>query len=107
MEKIWSDDAWNEYIYWQKQDKKTFKRINALIKSIEREGVMEGIGKPESLKYRNGYSRRIDETNRLVYDVVDGKLLILCKLRSLFHNLIRLRVGAAPIRAFRIPRPAC
>ena len=80
MEKIWSDDAWNEYIYWQKQDKKTLKRINALIKSIEREGVMEGIGKPESLKYRNGYSRRIDETNRLVYDVVDGKLLIVsCK----------------------------
>ena len=80
MEKIWSDDAWDDYLYWQTQDKKTLKRINALIKSIERDGIMEGIGKPEPLKYRPGYSRRIDETNRLVYDVEDGKLLIVsCK----------------------------
>ena len=80
MEKIWSDEAWEEYIYWQTQDKKTLKRVNALIKSIEREGIMEGIGKPEALKHRKGYSRRIDEKNRLVYDVVDGKILIVsCK----------------------------
>lgn len=80
MEKIWSDNAWEEYLYWQTQDKKTLKRINALIKSIERDGTMGGIGKPEPLRYRNGYSRRIDETNRLVYDVVDGKLhIVSCK----------------------------
>ena len=53
MEKIWSDDAWDDYLFWQGQDKKTLKRINALIKSIERDGVMEGIGKPEPLKYRD------------------------------------------------------
>lgn len=80
MEKIWSDDAWEEYLYWQTQDKKTLKRVNALIKSIERDGVMAGIGKPEPLKYRDGYSRRIDEKNRLVYDVKNGMLLIVsCK----------------------------
>ena len=76
MDKVWSDDAWDDYIYWQEQDKKTLKRINALIKSIERDGVMQGIGKPEPLKYRNGYSRRIDDQNRIVYDVINNKLLI-------------------------------
>ena len=45
-EKIWSDDAWEDYLYWQSQDKKTLKRINQLIKDIERNGCMEGIGKP-------------------------------------------------------------
>ena len=80
MEKIWSDDAWDEYLYWQMQDKKTLKRINALIKSIEREGAMEGIGKPEPLKHRKGYSRRIDDLNRLVYDIENGKLnIVSCK----------------------------
>ena len=74
MNKIWADEAWEEYLYWQGQDKKTLKRINSLIKSIERDGVCQGIGKPESLKYRKGYSRRIDDQNRLVYDVVDGKI---------------------------------
>ena len=48
-EKIWSDDAWEDYLYWQTQDKKTIKRINQLIKDIERNGCMEGIGKPEPL----------------------------------------------------------
>ena len=76
MEKIWSDEAWEDYLYWQNQDKKTLKRINALVKSVEREGVMDGIGKPEPLRYRKGYSRRIDDANRLVYDVVDGKIYI-------------------------------
>ena len=48
-EKIWSDDAWEDYLYWQSQDKKTIRRINQLIKDIERNGCMEGIGKPEPL----------------------------------------------------------
>lgn len=72
MNKLWSDRSWDDYLYWQTQDKKTLKKINELVKNIERNGVSEGIGKPEPLKYRKGWSRRIDEKNRLVYDV-DGK----------------------------------
>lgn len=77
MEKIWADDAWDEYLYWQTQDKKTLKKINELIKSVERDGPMKGLGKPEPLKYRDGYSRHIDDKNRLVYDVKDGKIYII------------------------------
>lgn len=77
MNKLWSDRAWDDYLYWQTQDKKTLKKINELVKDIERNGVACGIGKPEPLKYRKGWSRRIDEKNRLVYDVdSSGNLLI-------------------------------
>lgn len=75
MNKIWSDISWDEYLYWQ-QDKKTLKKINALIKDIERNGNLEGIGKPEPLRYRPGYSRRIDQYNRLVYDTDEENLFI-------------------------------
>ena len=76
MNKIWSDEAWEDYLFWQSQDKKTLKKINELIKDIERNGAVKGTGKPEPLKYRPGYSRRIDGKNRLVYDIRDGVLLI-------------------------------
>ena len=46
MEKRWGDEAWDEYLYWQMQDKKVLRKINDLIKSIERDGAMRGIGKP-------------------------------------------------------------
>jgi toxin YoeB len=65
-------DAWDQYLEWQEKDKKNFARINALIKDIRRNGMMRGIGKPEALKRRKAYSRRIDEYNRLVY-AGDGK----------------------------------
>jgi addiction module toxin, txe/yoeB family len=70
MKKIWFDEAWEDYIYWQNQDKKTIRRINSLIKVIER-NKFEGIGKSEPLKGDlNGFwSRRIDDTNRLVYRI--------------------------------------
>jgi len=62
--------AWYEYTGWQLEDKKTLKRINSLIKDIERNGNT-GIGKPEPLKNFNGYwSRRIDDANRLVYRII-------------------------------------
>lgn len=64
-----AEDAWEEYLYWQTQDRKTLKKINTLSADIQRNGVMQGTGKPEPLKYRPGYSRRIDEQNRLVYDI--------------------------------------
>ena len=50
MNKIWSDRAWEKYLYWQLQDKKTLKKINELIKDIERNGISSGLGKPEPLK---------------------------------------------------------
>ena len=77
MNKLWTDDGWADYLYWQSQDKKTLKRINELIKDIERNGALNGIGKPEALKYRKGFSRRIDETNRLVYAIENGVLWII------------------------------
>jgi toxin YoeB len=76
--KSWSDDAWEDYLYWQTQDRKTLKRINQLIKDIDR-NAYTGIGKPESLKheYQGCWSRRIDEVNRLIYRIKSGRLEIL------------------------------
>jgi toxin YoeB len=70
-------NAWEDYLYWQKFDKKIVKRINGLIKEIQRT-PFEGIGKPEPLKYDlAGYwSRRIDHEHRLVYQAIDNQLLI-------------------------------
>ena len=72
-----SDDAWDDYLYWQEQDKKILKKINKLIKEIKRE-PFEGIGDPEPLKYNwSGYwSRRITIEHRLVYKIVDEEILI-------------------------------
>lgn len=84
MKKIWFDEAWEEYLYWQTQDKKTIKRINALLKDIER-GHFDGIGKPEPLKgdYSGFWSRRIDDSNRLIYRINDGVLEVLsCNPKS-------------------------
>lgn len=74
----WTDEAWDDYVYWQTQDKKTLKRINKLINDVKR-SPFEGIGKPEPLKENlSGFwSRRIDDTNRLVYAVDDHAITIL------------------------------
>ena len=71
-------DAWEDYIYWQTQDKKTLRRINDLIKACQRT-PFEGLGKPEPLKENlSGFwSRRIDDTNRLVYEVSDSDISII------------------------------
>ena len=70
-------DAWNAYLYWHEQDKKTLKRLNLLITACARE-PFAGIGKPEALRGDlSGYwSRRIDEANRLVYRADDSELVI-------------------------------
>lgn len=81
MIKSWDDCAWEDYVYWQTQDKKTLKRINLLLRDIERNGH-NGMGKPEPLKHElQGYwSRRIDDANRLVYKIEDGIIKIIqCK----------------------------
>jgi len=74
----WTDEAWSDYLYWQTQDKKTLKRINKLITDVKRSSF-EGIGKPEPLKENlSGFwSRRIDDTNRLVYAVDQTAIMIL------------------------------
>lgn len=76
MIKAWTDVAWEDYVWWQTQDKKTLRRINKLIKEIDR-NPFEGLGKPEPLKFDLSglWSRRIDQTNRLVYEVTDDTVL--------------------------------
>lgn len=77
MRLSWDDEAWEDYLYWQRQDKKTLKRINMLIKDIQR-SPYEGIGKPEPLKENLSgmWSRRIDDTNRIVYYEKYGIIII-------------------------------
>jgi len=74
----WGSKAWQDYLYWQSQDKKTLKRINRLIQDTLSD-PFEGIGKPEPLKENLSglWSRRIDETNRLVYAIDDDYLTII------------------------------
>jgi toxin YoeB len=77
MDKIWSDGAWEDYLYWQTQDKKTLRRVNQLLLDIDRNGH-KGIGKPEPLKHskQSYWSRRIDDVNRLVYRIVESRIEI-------------------------------
>jgi toxin YoeB len=67
MKVSFAEDAFTEYIEWQSEDKKTLYKINKLIKDIQRNGFLKGLGKPEALKHKKAFSREIDETNRLVY----------------------------------------
>lgn len=69
--------AWDDYLYWQKTDRKLLKKINTLIKDVQR-APFEGIGKPESLKHElTGYwSRRINSEHRLVYKIIDEMIII-------------------------------
>ena len=77
----WTEESWSDYLYWQTQDKKTLKRINRLIEAVKRQ-PFEGIGKPEPLKENlSGFwSRRIDDTHRLIYAITDEYItLISCR----------------------------
>ncbi len=78
MKLLWTEDAWEDYCRWQKEDKKTIKRINNLIKDIQR-NPFAGIGKPEQLKENLSglWSRRIDDANRIVYRISDIAIEIL------------------------------
>ena len=77
MNKIWADEVWEDYLYWQTQDRKTLRRINELIRDCERD-PFQGVGKPELLKHDHAgwWSRKIDEKNRFIYRVKDGRLEI-------------------------------
>jgi len=78
MKLVFSENAWEDYLYWLKTDKKTLDRINKLIKETNRE-PFEGIGKPEPLKgdFSGWWSRRIDDTHRIVYRIKDGAVEII------------------------------
>ena len=86
MNKIWSDKAWDDYLSWQTVDKKTLKRINELIKDIERNGLSGGIGKPEPLKHRKAWSRRINHANRLIYNFDENKNLLIIACRGHYED---------------------
>ena len=77
MKLLWDDRAWDDYIYWQNQDKKTLRRINALVRDIQRDRY-NGIGKPEPLKENlaGWWSRGIDDENRIVYKEENGAIII-------------------------------
>ena len=82
MRKTFSERGFEDFLYWQATDKKIFKKINDLIKDIERNGALNGIGKPEALKgnFQGYYSRRIDEKNRLIYKILEDSVEIFqCK----------------------------
>jgi toxin YoeB len=83
MKYIFVDESWEDYLYWQKTDKKVLKRINMLIKDISR-NPYDGDGKPEPLKhkYRGFWSRRIDAEHRLIYQVKEGEVRI---IKCRFH----------------------
>jgi len=77
MNIVWTQTAWSQYIEWQNKDKSVVRKINELIKSIVRDGLLKGLGKPEPLKHIKACSRRIDEENRLVYNFdINGNLII-------------------------------
>jgi toxin YoeB len=77
MKKLWTEKGWENYLYWQEQNKKVLRKLNSIIKDIER-SPYEGIGKPEPLKHSlsGWWSRHIDDDNRIVYRIKDGNLEI-------------------------------
>ena len=85
MNKVFTDNGWKDYVYWQTEDRKTLKKINNLIDDICRNGN-EGIGKPEPLKHRKAWSRRIDETNRLVYNIDENGFLWIIACRGHYED---------------------
>ena len=81
MNIVFTPTAWEQYTEWQREDKKMVKRINELVKDIDRNGLLNGIGKPETLKHRKACSRRITDEHRLVYNMDSNQNLIIysCK----------------------------
>lgn len=79
MNVSFTDSAWEDYLYWQNTDKKILKRVNSLIKEINR-SPYEGVGKPEPLRFQlqGCWSRRITQEHRIVYELVDDELRIIC-----------------------------
>ncbi len=73
--RLFDEKGWEDLFYWIHEDRKIADRIYKLLNDIERNGASKGIGKPEKLRYRKGWSRRIDEENRLTYDVDENDVI--------------------------------
>lgn len=88
MRKIFSDRGFKDFLDWQEQDRKTFKKITDLIKDIERNGELNGIGKPEALKgdLQGRFSRKIDEKNRLVYRITDDNSIEITQCKGHYSD---------------------
>ena len=86
MSNIFADEAWEDYTDWQIKDKKIAIKINELIKDINRNGPGEGIGKPEPLKHRKAWSRRITQEHRLVYNLDENKNLIILSCKGHYET---------------------
>ena len=86
MSNIFADEAWADYTDWQMRDKKIAIRINELIKDINRNGLSKGIGKPEPLRYRKAWSRRITQEHRLVYNFDENKNLVILSCKGHYEN---------------------
>lgn len=81
-----TEKAWEDYNYWQTTDKSTMRKINELLKDIQRNGISKGTGKPEPLKYRKAWSRRISHEHRLVYTLDENGALIILSLKGHYED---------------------
>lgn len=85
-ELLFFSEGWQDYLYWQTQDKKTLKKINALLASIQRDGPANGLGKPEALRHKPGWSRRINDKDRILYHLVESGDIRITSLRGHYDD---------------------
>lgn len=86
MSNNFSNEAWEQYIEWQLKDRTIARKINELIKDINRNGLNQGIGKPEPLRHRKAWSRRIDHEHRLVYNFDENKNLFIISCKGHYED---------------------
>lgn len=83
---VFSSEGWRDYLYWQTQDRRTLKKINELLTSIQRDGPENGLGKPEPLRHKPGWSRRINEKDRILYHIVESGDIRITSLRGHYDD---------------------
>ena len=83
---IFSDKGWDDYLYWQRTDKSILRKINVLLKDLQRNGASNRLGKPEALKYRQAWSRRINQEHRLVYTVDESGNLFILSIKGHYED---------------------
>ena len=83
---IFSDKGWYDYLYWQRTDKSILRKINELLKDLQRNGASNRLGKPEALKYRQAWSRRINQEHRLVYTVDESGNLFILSIKGHYED---------------------